>query len=102
MSASVTNDGASGDDQDTTGTNTSRQKGRSGVIKNKLKRQLLYRKERLRKAKGRRERKVDRKRKAEELGEEVIICVQERCDQTRLILRQSYVHKLRTPIPIYI
>ena len=68
MSTSAGNDEAN---DDPSGTATSRQKGRSGIIKNKLKRQLLYRREKLRKAKERRERKENRKRKAEELGEEV-------------------------------
>lgn len=48
-----------------------RQRGRSGIIKNKLRRQLLYQKEKLRRAKERRERKAKRKREAEQLGEEV-------------------------------
>lgn len=71
MSTSARNDEADGVDNDPSGTATGRQKGRSGIIKNKLKRQLLYRREKLRKAKERRERKEKRKRKAEELGEEV-------------------------------
>ena len=70
MSTSARNDEAN-DVDDPSGTTTSRQKGRSGTIKNKIKRQLLYRREKLRKGKERRERKENRKRKAEELGEEV-------------------------------
>jgi len=42
---------------------------RSSLIKNKLKRQLFYQKERLRKAKEKRDRKESRKRKVEELAE---------------------------------
>jgi len=57
---------------------SNKQKWRSGIIKNKLRRQLLHQKERLRKARERRERKEDRKRKAEELGEEVKIRVQKK------------------------
>ena len=41
----------------------------SSLIKNKLKRQLFYQKERLRKAKEKRDRKESRKRKVEELAE---------------------------------
>ena len=55
---------------------SNKQKWRSGIIKNKLRRQLLHRKERLRKARERHERKEDRKIKAEELGEEVKLRVQ--------------------------
>ena len=69
MSTSVTNDKQ--DDHDPSGTTTSRPKGSSSIIKNKVKRQLLYRREKFRKAKERRERKENRKRKAEQLGEEV-------------------------------
>ena len=68
MSTSVTNNA---DDHDPTEANISRRQGRSGIIKNRLKRQLLYRREKLRKAKERRERKENRKRKAEQLGEDV-------------------------------
>ena len=55
-------------------TAVSKQGVRSSLIKNKLRRQIFYQKERLRKAKEKREKKESRKRQAEEqveLGEDV-------------------------------
>ena len=69
MSTSVRDNGAIDDGQVVT--EAINKKGRAGIVKNKLKRQLLYRKERLRKAREKRDRKQNRKREAEQLGEEV-------------------------------
>ena len=58
---------------------------RSSLIKNKLRRQLFYQKERLRKAKEKRERKESRKRQAEEqteIGEDVSSFVDEKTNCT--------------------
>ena len=60
-------------------TTSNKQRWRSGIIKNKLRRQLLHQKERLRKARERRERKEERKRKAEQLGDEVKLRVKKMC-----------------------
>lgn len=58
-------------DHDVSETASKSQSRRAGVIKNKFKRQLLYRREKLLKAKEKRERKESRKRQAKQLGEEV-------------------------------
>lgn len=67
----ATSNEANGVDQTLTETISTTPKGRAGLVKNKLRRQLIYRKERLRKAKEKHDRKVKRKREAKQLGEEV-------------------------------
>ena len=75
MATSVTSKEPDGADQALTQVISTTQKGRASLVKNKLRRQLLYRKERLRKARERRDRKEKRKREAEQLGEEVQIAM---------------------------
>ena len=67
----ATSNEADGTDQGLAETISTTPKGRASLVRNKLRRQLLYRKERLRKAKEKRDRKEKRKREAEQLGEEV-------------------------------
>ena len=75
MATSMTSKEPDGADQALTQVISTTQKGRASLVKNKLRRQLLYRKERLRKARERRDRKEKRKREAEQLGEEVQISI---------------------------
>lgn len=70
MATSVASKEPDGADQVLTQVISTTQKGRASLVKNKLRRQLLYRKERLRKARERRDRKEIRKREVEQLGEE--------------------------------